>query len=93
MSKEESATTTRADEIWNAIKGLELGMFALPNQTVENNCKRVPMLPDQVHLLPKSSAVMAVLAEAIKPVKVAKLNLEATWAGGYIVVQAVAPGP
>ena len=62
--------TTQADVIWNAIKGLQLDLYSLPNQFVEGHVKRLNVAPDTVHLKLNASAVLPALEEAIKNVKV-----------------------
>lgn len=56
---------TEADKIWNEIKDMQLPIFGLPNQTVENHLTRVAVIPDKVHAKMKSSAVIVALEERL----------------------------
>lgn len=60
---------SQADKIWNMVKGLPLDIYGLADQTVEMHVKRVSILPDQVHLILKSGAVLPALEEALSKVR------------------------
>ena len=60
---------TKADDIWDMIKGLTLDLFSLPGQTLEKNVTRLDVLPDLVHLKLKSTAVLPAMEEALKTIK------------------------
>ena len=69
-----------SDKIWQEIKGLQLNLFGLPNQTIEKNC--VPQLvePSKLYLIISSGAVYPALDEILS----SKFNLETI--SKYIVV-------
>ena len=54
---------TEAQKIWEEIRHVQLGMFALPDQTVEMYCKNYPIEPTKCYMTVKVSAVMAALED------------------------------
>lgn len=67
------AEMTVAEQIWETIKNLPVDIFALPNQTVQMHVTRDARLekamPDAVHVLLKSAAVLPALEEALGKVR------------------------
>ena len=54
-----------ADEIWEAIRTIELNMFSLPGQTVEKHCTRHVIEPSRVYLTIRTGAVLPALEEVL----------------------------
>ncbi|HWZ23231.1 MAG TPA: hypothetical protein VNW06_11290, partial [Cytophagaceae bacterium] len=61
-----SKPLTRADEIWNHIKNVQLEMFALPNQTVSLYCQPIVVEPTKLYLKYKAAAVYPALETALQ---------------------------
>jgi len=56
---------TVADKIWEEIKGIELAMFSLPDQTVEKYCQQIKIEPSKLYLIFTAQAVIPALEEAV----------------------------
>jgi hypothetical protein len=67
---------TESDKLWEKMRQLPLDIFALPDQTVEMHCKRVPLDPNSVHLKLKSTAVLPALEQSLRAIK---LPPDKTW--------------
>lgn len=81
---------TKSDALWDKIKGLELELWGLPAQTLENNAKRYNMSPDAVYLELKSSAVQTALEEALVKVKVGQNEMiDVSKADKYLVISII----
>jgi len=67
---DESVKTQReitfSDKLWEKIKDLDIEIFALPNQTLKDHVERAEVLPDQLHLIMKAPAMIAVLEEVMR---------------------------
>ena len=66
LDKEFFTQKQYSDEIWNAIKDKDLGLFGLENQTVEKYCIPFIMEPDKLHIKYKVSSVVPALEDAVK---------------------------
>jgi hypothetical protein len=87
---EKKVEVKESDRIWDLIKDLPIELYALPGQTVEMHCERRDILPNEVHLLLKSSAVLPALEEALKRVKLAKNEaFEISQASVYTILKIV----
>ena len=60
--------STRADEIWNHIKNIQLDMFALPNQTTAKYCEPITIEHTKLYLKYKAAAVYPALEVALRKV-------------------------
>ncbi len=90
MAEKKVAEEKVADRIWDLIKDLDLEIFALPNQTVSMHCKREDILPNEVHLVLKSTAVLPALEEALRKAKIAKNEAwEISQASRYTILKLV----
>ena len=79
-----------ADALWDKIAKLPLELYSLPDQTLSNNCTRVKISPDQLHLKLNSGAVVSALADALKNVKLAQNeSFDITTAGAFTVVKII----
>jgi hypothetical protein len=67
--KEVKLPDTNATKLWLRIKELPIDLFALPEQTVEMYCRYVPIDPEKVFVLIKSSAVLPALEQALYRLK------------------------
>ena len=86
MTKEK----TKADLLWDKIKGVQLELFGLPGQTVQKHTQRFSVLPDRVHLKIAKTAVLPALEIALASVKLSDNEiLSVEQSGDYIVVSAV----
>jgi len=56
---------TESDKIWEDIKNVELNLFGLPNQRVEEYCAVATVEPSKLYLITKASAVLPALEEAV----------------------------
>jgi formate dehydrogenase maturation protein FdhE len=67
---------TAAEKIWEKIKNVPIDIFALPNQVVQMHATRIEKLekaiPDAVHLVLKSAAVLTALEEALSKIPLGK---------------------
>jgi len=52
---------TEAQKIWNEVKGLEIEMFALPNQKVHQYVKQVSIDPSRLFLIANATSVLPAL--------------------------------
>jgi hypothetical protein len=83
-----SPPKTPADELWDRIRELPLELYSLPDQTLEGNCTRVKVAPDQLHLKLNSGAVIAAMTESLKSVKLADdEEFDITAAGAFTVLR------
>lgn len=64
--KKPTLPDTEATKLWNRIKELPIEVFALPDQTVEMYCRYVPVDPQKVFVLIKSSAVLPALENSLR---------------------------
>ena len=83
--QEKKQEATKADLIWDAIKGLRINMYSLPNQLVSNHVERVKVSNDQVHLKLKSTSVVASLNDVLP--KIYKMDENV---GEYTVISLLA---
>lgn len=58
--------SSEADKIWEEIKGIQLDLFSLPDQTVEKHCKPATIDPGKLYLTISASAVFPALDEVLK---------------------------
>lgn len=56
---------TESDKIWEEIKSMQLPIFGLLNQHIEDHLTRMVVAPDRVHGKMKSSAVIVALEERL----------------------------
>lgn len=87
--KKEDAVVTESDKIWNEIKGLELGIYSLPDQLVEHHVKRLKVTDDAVHLVLKSTAVLPLLEEVLSKVKLPGNKMYQVEQAKYVIVRKV----
>ena len=92
--KTEAKEVTAAEKIWDKIKDLPLEIFALPNQVVQDHVKREAQMekaiPDAVHLILKSAAVLPALEESLGKVRLGRHErFEVTQYSKYTVVKIV----
>ena len=62
----EKKQRTAADRIWDDIKEVEVAMFALPGQVVQDYCKQITIEPTRCYLLPTATSLLPVLEEKLK---------------------------
>lgn len=87
MEKEQKSLS---DQIWDKVKGLDLNLFALPGQTLEKNADRVKVLETEVHLKPKTPAVIPALEDLLPGVRLSdgsKLELVQTAKNDLVVLR------
>lgn len=65
MTDDKKVELTESQKIWEEIKDIDLLMFSLPNQKVSDFCYPFPLDPSKCFILPKASAVLPALEEAI----------------------------
>lgn len=92
--KAETKTATAAEKIWDKIKDLPIEIFALPNQSVQDHARREAQMekaiPDAVHLIIKSAAVLPALEETLSKVRLGKNErFDITQYSKYTVVKIV----
>jgi 3'-phosphoadenosine 5'-phosphosulfate sulfotransferase (PAPS reductase)/FAD synthetase len=58
---EQPVVKTESDKMWDQIKGLKIEMFSLPNQVVEQYCKRVKVEPSKLYITLNASSVLPAL--------------------------------
>lgn len=86
MTKEK----TKADLLWDKIRGIQLELFGLPGQTVEKHTKRFSVLPDRLHLKIAKTAVLPALETALDSIKLPDNEvLLVEQSGDYTVVSVV----
>jgi hypothetical protein len=56
---------TEAEKSWEEIENLPIQMFGLPDQTVRMHCTPVPVEPNNLYLMTRSSATLPSLEAAI----------------------------
>ena len=95
---ESVAEETFAEKTWNKIKDVPLEIYALPDQTVANHVTREKKLekavPDALHLILKSAAVLPALDEALRKVRWGSdergvLTFDLSQSGKYTVLKIV----
>lgn len=87
--KKDEEVLTESDKIWNEIKGLELGVYSLPDQLVEHHVKRMKITNDAVHLTLKSTAVLPALEEVLAKVKLPGNKVYQVEQAKYVIVRKV----
>jgi hypothetical protein len=80
---------TQADKIWNMIKDLNVDIFALEDQKVNQYCEKFDVEDSTVYVRLKSTAVLPALEEAIKKVKLKGEVFELGEAGPYKTIKLV----
>lgn len=65
VSENSSEVSSAADEIWNDIKNLDINMFALPNQKVNDYCVPIMVEPSKLYLKVKTSSFIRILEDTI----------------------------
>lgn len=56
---------TEAEKIWNEIRNLNVDLFALPNQKVNDHCEPVQVEPNKLFLLATASAFLPALESSL----------------------------
>jgi hypothetical protein len=68
-TSKDAGQTTVAQQLWDKIKDIPIDLYALPNQTVKQHVVREEKLekavPDALHLILKSAAVLPALEESL----------------------------
>lgn len=77
-----NSSKTKADIIWDEIKDIEINIYALNNQTIEDHVVRKSIPGNVVFLHPKSPAIISILEEAIGDQFVVSVTN-----GGFITVE------
>jgi hypothetical protein len=86
MTKEKAEITV-SDAIWNRIKGLQLDLFALPDQIIEKNVHRVNITDDKLYLTLKAPAVLPAIEAALSKLKMPENQVfEITQAKNYTII-------
>ena len=85
---------TGADKIWNKIKDFPIDIYALPNQVVSQHVKREEkmekVLPDALHVIFKSAAVLPALEDVLQRVRLGPNEMfELTQSARYTVIKIV----
>jgi hypothetical protein len=84
MSKEQvKKELTESEKVWEYLKGKNIAMFSLPDQTVEKYCTPIFADPSKLLLVPKATSVLPALETAF----VKEFTFEV--ADKYIVVHRV----
>jgi hypothetical protein len=92
--KPKTKPRTKADDIWDMIRGLPLDLYSLPGQTLEGHVNRLDVVPEQVHLQLKSTAVLPAMEEAMKGVKLPEgKSFRVDQQTGYVTVEIVVEVP
>lgn len=65
MSVHQSNSKTESEKIWEDIKHIDLKMFGLSNQTVQDYCTVSVVEPSKLYLTAKASAVLPALESAV----------------------------
>lgn len=87
--KEKESSVTESDKIWAEIKGLELGVYSLPDQLVEHHVKRMKVTDDALYLSLKSSAVLPALEEVLGKAKLPGNKIYQIEQAKYVIVRKV----
>jgi hypothetical protein len=63
--KVEVKEKTAAQKIWEEIKGVQIDMFTLPNQFVEQHCFPQTIEPTKCYLVSRASSILPALEAAL----------------------------
>lgn len=66
MTKKEDVLT-QAQRIWQQVKGIDIKMYALPHQTLEQHVDVVEVEPSKLYLVLKSSSVLQGIEDYVLP--------------------------
>jgi hypothetical protein len=77
---EQEKTLTKAESIWNIIKDIDLGLFALPDQLVSKFFAPMLVEQDRLYLVCNTGSALPLLEEIMKD------NLSFETEGKYIIV-------
>ena len=77
---EQEKTFTKAESMWNSIKDVDLGLFALPNQLVSKFFAPLLVEADRLYLVCNTGSALPLLEEIMRD----KLKFETE--GKYIIV-------
>lgn len=88
MKKEETKESVKvADLIWSKIKGIDLNLWGISGQYVEKLCTRLDVLPDELYLKLSKPAVLPLLEEYLRPVKINGRALEVEQTKDHTIIK------
>jgi hypothetical protein len=78
--KDEQSSLCESEKIWEEIRGAQVNMFCLPDQTIEKYCRFLKVEPNRCFVEPKIAAILPAMEDALR----GQFNVEL--AGKYLII-------